>query len=489
MKMSQTYLLNQLTFVRYHRWLWLCLFILPSLQTAQAQTAKYKAIIDAGSSGSRIYLYHISNQNNGLPNKIDQLFSHKVEPGLSSLVETPKKALKQLEELLGLAKMYLIPRLTSTKNKIELHLMATAGMRLVTPDQQQQLMQQITTHFSDDPIFDFKTALVLSGRYEGLYSWLAANYLSNRLKETSSSEVVIELGGASMQISKEQAANYSTVERTIPGHKKPVVIGAHSFLGLGQDQASQLIFRKNKSFLNKNTSFAKAKEKIDEILKARCQAAERIRKQKAGLLTTKLATYQILTKYIKSPVVPQNTQILKVLGLAKKPAFYDKNLMWTKVIKQMRKLSDEIKTLETDIMALARAEASLCLSWKTSFNNSKHKILAVAAFYYTLNFFELLDKDGKFTLKALAKKGTEIYNKGWASFKATNPKNKYLKTYYFNLAYIHYLFEKLFDFKGNNVPLYALSKIKDAQTSSLVEPTWTLGAVIDLELGNKPEKH
>ena len=483
---------------------YLLAFVLLSCQAVNAQVTKYTAIIDAGSSGSRIYVYEVitSGGEKKLPDKINELFSEKTSPGLSSLINYPKLALGQLEKLLTPAKLNLEKKVQIGK-KIPLYLMATAGMRLVTPDQQQQLMQQIKAYFSDDPIFDFREALVLSGRYEGLYSWLAANYLSNRLRENNSSEIVIEMGGASMQISKEQVADYSTVTRKIPAHKNPIEISAHSFLGLGQSQALELMLKKNRNFFKKNISFKEAKGKIKNMLKARYTAAERARKQIANALTTKLTTYKTLIEYFRNPT---KEQAIKILDLPSKPSFhYDKNLLWTKMIKKMQQLSDTIKKTEFKIIGFARTEASFCLCKQPKFDSNKHKIIAVSAFYHTLKFFKLLSKKdmGKFTLQALADTGKTVYKKGWENLKKENKFKKLLKkmngnksaaearlqSYYFNLAYFHFLFKTLFDFKGKNIPLYSLKKIKDSQTSIPTEPTWTLGAVIDLELGNSPEKH
>src|SRR3989338_3777919 len=87
----------------------------------------------------------------------------------------------------------------------------------------------------------FKTVSVktISGKMEGVYDWLALNYLKNTLTLPSKNTFgVLDMGGASTEIT------FATHENISPNNKFIVNINnhayqlySHSYLGLGQDVA------------------------------------------------------------------------------------------------------------------------------------------------------------------------------------------------------------------------------------------------------------
>lgn len=89
----------------------------------------YTAIIDAGSSGSRIFVYRVrcnSKDNVILVSEAGDAL--KIEPGLSAFVGQPRAAVESLEPLLSHATR-IIP--VEKHKSTTLYLLATAGLRML----------------------------------------------------------------------------------------------------------------------------------------------------------------------------------------------------------------------------------------------------------------------------------------------------------------------------------------------------------------------
>jgi len=86
---------------------------------------------------------------------------------------------------------------------------------------------------SDD--FDIRKPVVLSGRYEALYGWLGANYLAGTLSDQGESIGIVEMGGASTQISFESAVPCENCIGWPDDDSRRIY--SKSYLYLGQDQA------------------------------------------------------------------------------------------------------------------------------------------------------------------------------------------------------------------------------------------------------------
>jgi Golgi nucleoside diphosphatase len=101
---------------------------------------EYGAIIDAGSSGSRISLYRWptrrSSSSSAPPLTVEQLFAYSnssTVPALSSFANNPNQAGDSLNELLQRAADKAKSVGANTQN-IPIFLKATAGMRTLPPD-------------------------------------------------------------------------------------------------------------------------------------------------------------------------------------------------------------------------------------------------------------------------------------------------------------------------------------------------------------------
>ncbi|VDO97384.1 unnamed protein product [Heligmosomoides polygyrus] len=152
----------------------------------------YGVIMDAGSTGTRLFLYTwTSNSDKELINispALDHLNNHvvkKVYPGLSSFQDHPDQAAEYIKPLLDYATQF-IPHDKLPYTPV--FLLATAGMRLIMKE-----------HIR-----------VIEGKWEGIYSWIAVNYILGKFNISNSSEEarpdtvgMIDMGGASMQIAFE----------------------------------------------------------------------------------------------------------------------------------------------------------------------------------------------------------------------------------------------------------------------------------------------
>mmetsp|Transcript_16444 Transcript_16444/g.35542 ORF Transcript_16444/g.35542 Transcript_16444/m.35542 type:complete len:465 (+) Transcript_16444:145-1539(+) len=163
----------------------------------------YGAAIDAGSSGSRIYLYQWPKRElaSGAFTKVEReaVFSEERTPGVS---DSDGTGIDLLEELVSLAKAALPSDVDP--NEVPIYLGATAGMRITDSAFEADVMARIRSvlHASDF-LFHDDWARTISGEEEGVYDWLVANYLKNdgNFPTLTTSYGALDLGGASTQIS------------------------------------------------------------------------------------------------------------------------------------------------------------------------------------------------------------------------------------------------------------------------------------------------
>lgn len=202
----------------------------------------YLTIIDAGSSGSRIHIFNWlssrasseerddKNDKNRskqkgakggaelhllkmLEVKQDPSWYKKVDGGIDSYVKDPKKVgKKHLKKLLKHAAK-AIPDDQIGRTPIYVH--ATGGMRGLSKQDQLSIIDNVCGYISEKSNFwlpDCKTHVrVIEGGEEGLYGWIAANYLVGALDDPGnhdhgkdhSTYGILDMGGASMEVAFE----------------------------------------------------------------------------------------------------------------------------------------------------------------------------------------------------------------------------------------------------------------------------------------------
>lgn len=152
---------------------------------------QYGLVFDAGSSGTRVYVYSWLKANaarrkgdeedlQSLPSiKTKKKWIKKVHPGISTFGSTPELVgPDHLKDLVDFA-LDIVP-----KKEIEntpVFLLATAGMRLLPDDQRAAVLQHVCSYFQQNTKFQLPDCnlhvQVIPGETEGLYGWIAANYL------------------------------------------------------------------------------------------------------------------------------------------------------------------------------------------------------------------------------------------------------------------------------------------------------------------------
>lgn len=151
----------------------------------------YGVILDAGSSGTRVYVYNWKNAANArdsasakelqsLPRiETKKKWRKKVHPGVSTFGEKPEDVgPEHLAPLVDFA-LDIVPEDEVANTPI--FLLATAGMRLLPEYQRSQVLDNICGYFQKNTRFQLPDCglhvQVIPGETEGLYGWIAANYL------------------------------------------------------------------------------------------------------------------------------------------------------------------------------------------------------------------------------------------------------------------------------------------------------------------------
>ena len=238
---------------------------------------QYFAIVDAGSTGSRLHLYKYEkgqSPNDIIVNEI-KIKNNKINPGISSVATSPKMVGNYIKDLINGVKENL-KQLNIQEKDVSFYLFATAGLRTVSPVLQKELYKYLRVYLQKNTDFNILSLETIPGKREGAYDWIAYNYLTKKLF-TDKTSGVLDMGGASFEIA------FSTNKPIYnPNDKVQFKIGSkeftlysHSYLGLGQQLAvSQFsnepsCFPKNYPLPDTekgNGNFRIALQKIDKLV-------------------------------------------------------------------------------------------------------------------------------------------------------------------------------------------------------------------------------
>lgn len=233
-------------------------------------TARYGVILDAGSSGTRLHIYKWKDpakerleadkeELNSLPEiKTKKEWTKKIRPGVSTFGTKPTEVgPDHLKELIDHA-LQNIP-----KDKVKdtpVFLMATAGMRLLPDEQQAALKAEICSYLQQNTQFSLPDCdlhvQVIPGETEGLYGWLASNYLLGGFDHPDEHKHgkghhtygFLDMGGASAQIAfapnsteaEKHANDLKLVRlRTLNGEPQEHKVFTATWLGFGVNQARE----------------------------------------------------------------------------------------------------------------------------------------------------------------------------------------------------------------------------------------------------------
>ena len=208
-------------------------------------------VIDASSSASSLQSYQWRPvPNDGLPQiepspfprrSTDETWELKVKPGLSAYTQRPEEAARSLQPLIDFALDKLGDDPETLRNT-SLFLRATAGMRLLPLEEQSEILAAVEEHFDRLP-FGRSSARVISGEEEGVYGWIAVNYVLGHLEHGGPFPTVgaLDLGGASSQITFVPLDYPRSHGRRIRIGHNDYYLYTSSYLGAGQDEAREAI--------------------------------------------------------------------------------------------------------------------------------------------------------------------------------------------------------------------------------------------------------
>lgn len=214
---------------------------------APGDDLRYFLIMDAGSTGTRIHVFAYRpaapSSVGGLP-EIKPSLSTKIKPGLSSFHQSPGDAGASLKQLLDFAKLN-VP--LSHWRSTPVYLKATAGLRSVSAGSALEILDSCRAFIASYPfLFRPEWAQIISGSEEGIFGWLAVNYLEGALASGRPEDTVgvLEIGGASMQITF-VPRELPPAEVSMPGiHHVEVaarrfLVYTHSYLNYGMEAAQR----------------------------------------------------------------------------------------------------------------------------------------------------------------------------------------------------------------------------------------------------------
>lgn len=226
--------------------------------TFAADNWQYSIIVDAGSSGTRLHLFQYQldadSPATNLPTiKNIPIDVHRIDTALASFELNPDAASTVLDSLFNEA-LEVLDTLNVNPKNVSVSIFATAGMRLLSEDAQNAIYAAIVKHLKQKYTFSSIKARTISGEEEGIYGWIAVNYLGNKFTNTSKTDGIINLGGASMQIvfAVEDTAvieSNKSAMTTIVINGNTYTLYHHSTLGLGINEAQKSVDSNLASYL------------------------------------------------------------------------------------------------------------------------------------------------------------------------------------------------------------------------------------------------
>ena len=212
------------------------LFLSAGLASA-AEQAAYVGMIDAGSSASRLYLYKFVDDGRAIE---DVLELGSPAAALSAFAGDADAGDKAIAPLLAALDQALAQRGIG-KQDLDIHLMATGGMRLLAPAAARAIESSARRTIAAG---GYRAGRIetISGEREGLYGWLDVNVLLGRLVPGGGAPVgIVEIGGASMQIAYAGAPASDPGVLTATFRGTTFSVRSVSLLGLGTEQARKTL--------------------------------------------------------------------------------------------------------------------------------------------------------------------------------------------------------------------------------------------------------
>lgn len=205
---------------------------------AQASGLVYEAVIDAGSSGTRLYLYEYKQGPEGATLSLLLEDEPDTLRGLSNYADKPDQAGQgEIGPLLeGLQKF--VKEKGISPQALSVSVLATAGMRLVDPVASARIYDSVRQEIASRGL-SAREVGTITGQSEGIYAWVDLNYLRGNLRQGKPTEGIVEIGGASAQVALavNSPNRYGGFVRRVQIGQQTYDVLSISYLGLGQNEA------------------------------------------------------------------------------------------------------------------------------------------------------------------------------------------------------------------------------------------------------------
>ena len=207
-------------------------------------TPTYIAVIDAGSSGTRLTLF-ADDPESLVPIQLTQ--ANKRAAAISSFASAPDQAGPgAVTPLLDQLQTYLTEQRIDP-SAVPVAFLATAGMRNVRRDDPaaSQAILASTAAAIERAGHPVAANRILPGIQEAVLAWLDTNALTGTLQSERRSIGVVEIGGASAQVAFRSATATGRGVQLVEVEGKSIPVVAASYLGLGGDDARALMQSQN----------------------------------------------------------------------------------------------------------------------------------------------------------------------------------------------------------------------------------------------------
>lgn len=170
-----------------------------------ATAANYGVLLDAGSTSTKLKVYSWNQTSgNSLVPRIDLLTNERFDNGLGTYENDEVGLVNYIDSMVTRAKKD-VP--IDMQKSTPIYLMATAGLRYLTEKEAEVFLEKTRAVMANTSINPFlykaSSITILSGEEEGVYSWIAANYLNgffDKYRPENESIGILEMGGGSTQI-------------------------------------------------------------------------------------------------------------------------------------------------------------------------------------------------------------------------------------------------------------------------------------------------
>lgn len=204
----------------------------------------YAVVIDAGSTGSRVLAFEFHRGYLDGRLVLDyELYKHS-KPGLSAFADRPDDGAATIEKLLEEAK-HVIPKEKMATTPLVLK--ATAGLRLLKPEQAEGLLQACRNLFAKSGfLVNDQSVEIMDGTDEGIFSWFTLNFLLGKLNGHNT-VAALDLGGGSTQVTfapkdVSQTPLYKDFMHKVPTVNSHVDVFTTSYLGAGLMAVRHAVF-------------------------------------------------------------------------------------------------------------------------------------------------------------------------------------------------------------------------------------------------------